>query len=116
METVIMLYVTIVLFALAAIFGVLILKNWLTSANTSRTVVYAHGLLAATAVVLLLVQVIRDPASGLTTSIILFVIAALGGFFMFFRDLKGKFSPIWLAIVHGLVAVAGFVFLLLTVL
>jgi hypothetical protein len=48
-----MLYLIIGLFACAAIIGVIILKNWLTSANTSRTVVYAHGIFVAIALILL---------------------------------------------------------------
>lgn len=111
-----MLYLTIGLFALAAVIGLLILKNWLTSANTSRTVVYAHGFFAATALILLLVLVLRSPAGYLRTGLILFVIAAIGGFFMFFRDLKGRMSPTWLALAHAALAVGGFVFLLLTIL
>ena len=107
-----MLYLTIGLFALAAIIGLIILKNWLTSANTSRTVVYAHGIFAALALVLLLVYWLQNPASNLQTCLVLFVIAALGGFYMFFRDLKGKFSPTWLAVVHALLAVSAFIVLL----
>ena len=110
-----MLYLTIGLFALAAIIGVIILKNWLTSANTSRTVIYTHGVFAAAALVVLSVLLVRDPSTALQTSLIFFVIAALGGFYMFFQDLKGKFSPTWLAVVHGLLAVAGFAFLVLLV-
>jgi len=110
-----MLYLTIGLFALAAVIGLLILKNWLTSANTSRSVVYAHGIFAAVALVLLLVQVLRNPEGNLKISLVLFVLAAFGGFYMFFRDLKGKFSPTWLAVGHALIAVAGFVFLVLLV-
>ena len=111
-----MLYVTIALFAIAAVIGLLILKNWLTSANTSRTVVYAHGIFAAVALVLLFVQSLQNPASHLRTSLIFFVVAAIGGFYMFVRDLKGKFSPTWLAVTHALLAVSGFIFLLLLVL
>ena len=111
-----MLYVTIALFAFAAIIGLLILKNWLTSANTSRTVVYAHGIFAAVALVLLFIQNIQNPGGHLRTSLILFIVAAMGGFYMFYRDLKGKFSPTWLAVTHALLAVSGFVFLLLLVL
>ena len=44
-----MLYLTIGLFAVAAVVGLLILKNWLTASNTSRTVIYAHGIFAAAA-------------------------------------------------------------------
>ena len=110
-----MLYLTIALFAVAAVIGLVILKNWLTSGNTPRTVVYAHGLFAAIAIVLLLVILLRNPANSLRTSIILFAVAAVGGFYMFFRDLKGKLSPVWMAITHALIAVGGFFFLLLMV-
>ena len=107
-----MLYLTIGLFALAAIIGFIILKNWLTSANTSRSVVYAHGVFA---LILLLVQTLKNPEGNLRTSLILFVVAAIGGFYMFFQDLKGKFSPIWLAVTHALLAAGGLIFLLLNV-
>lgn len=110
-----MLYLTIGLFAVAAVIGLIILKNWLTSAKTARTVVYAHGIFAAVAFILLLVQALRNPTGNLTTSLILFVVAALGGFYMFFQDLKGRFSPTWLALTHALIAATGVVFLLLVV-
>ena len=111
-----MLYLTIALFALAAILGIIMLKNWLTSAKTPRAVVYTHGAFAALALLLLVTYLVNHPSSSLKTALVLFVIAALGGFFMFFRELKGKLSPVWLAIIHGLLAVAGFLFLLFTVL
>ena len=111
-----MLYIAILLFAIAAIFGLVILKNWLTSAHTSRTVVYAHGAFAAVALVLLVVLVMRDPTSNLRTGLVLFGVAAIGGFYMFFRDLKGRFSPVWLAVTHALLAVGGLIFLLLIIL
>jgi len=103
-----MLYASIALFALAAIFGLIILKNWLTSAHTSKAVVYGHGIFAAIALVILVVFVLRNPPeNSIQISLGLFIVAALGGFYMFARDLKGKFSPIWLAVVHALLAVAG---------
>src|SRR5687768_15272780 len=111
-----MLYLTIGLFAVAAIIGVIILKNWLTSSNTSRTVIYAHGVFAAIALVLLLIHVLNNPDTSLKASLALFVVAALAGFYMFFQDLKGKMSPMWMAYTHGLVAVTGFLVLLFTVL
>jgi hypothetical protein len=110
-----MLYLTIGLFALAAIIGITILKNWVTSSNTSRTVVYAHGLFAAAALVMLLVHILQNPSQTLKASIVLFGIAAIGGFYMFFQDLRKKFSPTWLAVTHGLLAVGGFILLLLTI-
>ena len=110
-----MLYLTIGLFALAAVAGLIILKNWLTSSDTSRTVIYAHGLVAAAALVLLLVQALRNPGGNLRVSLLLFALAAFGGFYLFFRDLKGKVSPMWVAFTHAAIAVSGFVVLLLVV-
>ena len=110
-----MLYVIIALFAIAAIFGLIILKNWLTSQDTSRSTVYTHGIFAALGLAFLLIYYFQNEAKALQTSIILFLIAAIAGFYMFFRDLKGKMSPNWLAIVHGLVALAAFVFVVLMV-
>jgi NAD/NADP transhydrogenase beta subunit len=107
-----MLYATIVLFALAAIVGFIILKNWLTSADTSRTTVYLHGVFAALALVLLVMYAFQNPANYPKASIILFVIGALVGFYMFAEDLRKKFSPTWLAVVHALFGVAGFLVLL----
>ena len=107
-----MLYFTIVLFALAAVVGFIILKNWLTSAETSRTTVYLHGIFAALALVLLIVYALQNPANYPKASIILFVIGALLGFYMFAEDLRKKFSPTWLAIVHALFGIAGFLVLL----
>jgi NAD/NADP transhydrogenase beta subunit len=107
-----MLYATIVLFALAAIVGFSILKNWLTSADTSRTTVYLHGLFAALALVPLVMYAFQNPANYPKASIILFVIGALVGFYMFAEDLRKKFSPTWLAVVHALFGVAGFLVLL----
>lgn len=107
-----MLYITIVLFALAAIVGFIILKNWLTSAETGRTTVYLHGIFAAVALILLVVYAFQNPSNYPKASIILFVIGALVGFYMFAEDLRKKFSPTWLAIVHALFGVAGFLFLL----
>jgi NAD/NADP transhydrogenase beta subunit len=107
-----MLYTTIVLFALAAVLGFIILKNWLTSADTSRTTVYLHGIFAAAALVLLGVYAFQNPGNYPKASIILFVIGALIGFYMFAEDLRKKFSPTWLAVVHALFGVAGFLLLL----
>jgi FtsH-binding integral membrane protein len=108
-----MLYASIAFFALAAVAGLTILTSWLKKKNASRTVIYTHGLLAATALVLLAVFSWNNPERFPKYSLILFIIAALGGFYMFFRDLKGKSSPMALAGLHAFLAVAGFVLLLI---
>src|ERR1043165_905484 len=110
-----MLYLIIGLFAIAAVLGVVNLKHWMGESKPPRGVVYTHGLFAAVALVLLLVQAMKGEGAALRTSLILFIIAALGGFYLFARDLQNKIGPGWLAMIHGLVAVIGFILLLLVV-
>jgi len=106
-----MLYTIIALFALAAIFGMTLLSYVLRGKETPKGVMVIHGLFAATALVLLIMYVFGNKP-GPVESAVLFVIAALGGFIMMARDLTGKRIPKWLAVVHGLIAVAGFVLLI----
>ena len=108
-----MLYVSIAIFALAAVAGLTILIHWLKKKNAPRAVVYTHGLLAATALVLLAVFSYNNPDDFPKYSLIFFVLAALGGFYMFARDMKGKSSPMAIAGIHALLAVGGFVMLLI---
>ena len=108
-----MLYASIAIFALAAVAGLTILISWLNKKNASRAVVYTHGLLAATALVLLAVFSYNNPEHFPKYSLIFFVVAALGGFYMFSRDMRGKTNPMPLAGLHALLAISGLVMLLL---
>jgi len=108
-----MINLAIALFAVSAALGLTILIKWLTKKDASRGVIYSHGIVAATALVILVVFAIQNPDNFPSISIALFVISALGGFFMFFRDLQKKASPLAIAFVHALLAISGFVALLL---
>lgn len=110
-----MIYLSIALFALAAVLGLTILTKWLSKKNAPRAVVYSHGLVAATALVLLVVYALQNPDNFPKASIILFVLTALGGLYMFFNDLKNKTVPKAIPFVHALLAVSGLVALLLFV-
>jgi hypothetical protein len=110
-----MLYLIVALFTLAAAIGIINLKYWMAGDKPPRWAVYTHGLFAASALVLLLLQSMGGEGAQLRTSLVFFIIAALGGFYLFARDLKGRIGPGWLAMVHGLVAVTGFVLLLFIV-
>lgn len=107
-----MLYASIGLFALAAVTGITILVGWITGKNASWAVIYSHGILAAIGLTLLIVLGVQNPDRFPQLALILFGVAALGGFYMFFRDLKGKESPWSIAGLHALLAVGGFVALL----
>jgi DMSO reductase anchor subunit len=107
-----MLYTIIAFFALAAILGMILLSYILRGKETPKGMALTHGPLAAIGLILLLVYTFNH-RPGPVESTVLLVIAAIGGIIVFARDITNKPVPKWLAIVHGLVAVAGFLFLLL---
>lgn len=99
------------LFAAAALIGLYMLYLVLQKKPVPKGAAITHGLLAATALVLLIVDMIKTGADTVQI-VVLFVITALGGVVLFARDLTGRSLPKGLAIIHGLLAVTGFVFLL----
>jgi len=109
-----MLTATIVLFALAAVMGLTVAIAILTKKpGTPKVAVYAHGLFAATALVLLIIFTMNNPGNSPKISLILFLIAAAGGFILFYNDIKKKPGPVGLVVVHALAAVTAFVLLLI---
>jgi hypothetical protein len=106
-----LIYTSITLFALAAIIGLYLLTFVWQKKETPKTIAILHGALAASALILLIMHTVNTGAD-LIQAIVLFVIAALGGIVLFIRDITGKSLPKALAILHGLLAVSGFVFLL----
>lgn len=107
-----MLLTTVFLFAIAAVLGVILINKVLQNKETPRGVVYGHGAAAALALILLIIAYRNLGESMLFTSLLIFLIAAIGGFIMFSRDFSGKPIPNWLAIVHAAAAVTAFVLLL----
>lgn len=106
-----MLYSIIAIFALAAILGMTLLSYVLRGKETPKGVMIFHGLFAATGLVLLLTYVFGNKPNPIESAV-LFVIAALGGAILVAKDITGKEIPKWLAVVHGLIAVVGFIFLI----
>lgn len=110
-----MLITTVILFALAAVLGLVLITKVFKDEETPKGVVYSHGAAAAVALVLLIIAYINQGGTWLMTSLLVFVVAALGGFVMFGRDLSNRSIPNWLSVVHALVAVTGFTLLLIAV-
>lgn len=106
----------ILLFAAAAVFGLTLIVPVLQGKTPSRPFVFIHGGLAATALVLLLVQFFGAETTVPVISLVLFVIAALGGFILLANDLQKKPIPKGLALVHAGAAVVAFLILLFSVL
>ncbi|MEX2104461.1 MAG: hypothetical protein WD907_03905, partial [Bacilli bacterium] len=75
-----------------------------------------HGGVAATGLVLLIIAVLQGATGTLPlTALVLFVIAALGGFVLFAFHLRGRQLPKGLIYVHGLLAVVAEVLLIVAI-
>lgn len=109
-----MLYTAIALFSIAAILGLILISHVLTNKATPKGLAFIHGGIAAVGILLLIFYSFYNTPSPLE-SLGLFIIAALGGFVLIFRDLTGKSIPKWLALTHGLIAVTAFSFLIVFV-
>lgn len=107
-----MLITTIILFALAAILGLVLIIKVFKDEETPKPVVYSHGAAAAVGLVLLILAYMNQGDSLLLTSLLVFIVAALGGFVMFGRDISQRSIPKWLSMVHALAAVTAFILLL----
>ncbi len=106
-----MIYTAIAIFGMTAIIGIYLLSLILRDKKTPKGAAFVHGLFAVIGLIILIVYCVgNDP--GPIESIIAFVIAALGGFVLVYRDVTGKGVPKWLGIVHGLAAVIGYGFLI----
>jgi hypothetical protein len=104
----------LVLFALAAVGGLIMAVMRLRGRPLPPFgLAIAHGLAAASGLAVLIFVIARGgmPASG-TVGLVLLLAAALGGFLLFSNHLRKQPLPIPLMVIHALVAVAGFLTLL----
>jgi hypothetical protein len=105
------IYAALTVFGMAALGGIYLLSLVLRDKQTPKLVSAIHGLFAVSGLILLIVYCTKyNPGPGLSIGI--FVVAALGGFVLIYKDLTEKKVPKWLGIVHGLTAVTGYITLL----
>jgi hypothetical protein len=107
--------IALVLFALAALGGVTMAAMRLRGAERPPTALaLVHGAAAAAGLIALILAVMNVPdPGGARTALVVFIVAALGGFYLFAQHVQKKALPIPVMVVHGLVAVVGFVILLM---
>jgi hypothetical protein len=103
-----------ILFAAAALGGVVMVVMRSRDRMPPLGLGLLHGLLAAGALVLLALVVLGGEVTGplLTASLALFVLAALGGFLLLASHLKKGTFSLGVALAHGGTAVVAFVLLL----
>jgi len=111
-----MLNGAITLFALAAVGGAVLAYTRIVKKDVNLPIAIVHGILAATALVLLIIAVTHTGGTGLTAALVVFLIAAIGGFTLLSFHLRMRPMPVPLVLIHGGVAVTAFIILLITVL
>ncbi len=112
-----MLIYAVLIFAIAAVGGVVLATSVLKGRLAPWAVSIAHALLGATGLVLLILAVLQGAGAGRATAALgLLVVAALGGFYLASIHLRGAIAPKAVVFVHAGVAVAGFLTLLTAVL
>jgi hypothetical protein len=112
-----MLITAIILFIIAAIFGLIVLTAILKDKPTPKPAVFTHGPIAAIALIIAIIYAVMGHMHPLLiTSIILFVLAALGGLTLFTIDMRRKPIPKLLAVFHPILAVIALITLIVYVL
>lgn len=109
-----MLWIAVLFFSLAAVLGLWLISYLLQNKETPKGLAFIHGPLGAIGIVFLLLYAIFYSGSFFIP-VIVFIMAAFLGFILIYRDLTGKTLPKWLAILHGLTAVIGFVIVLVLI-
>lgn len=107
----------IILFLIAAVFGLVLLNAILRNKRTSRFAIVAHGSFVTIALLVLIAYIATGHASPLLlTSLGLFILAALGGLTLLTLDASKKPPPKLIAIIHPLVAISALVILIIAAL
>lgn len=106
-----MLTAAAIIFAIAAIGGLTVAYLHFTRNTAPTGLAIVHGLFAATGLVLLIIDISKAQTTGaLVVPLIIFLIAATGGFILFLGfQLRNKPLPRPLIVVHGLAAATAFV-------
>jgi len=109
-----LIWITVLVFAVAAVIGLTMALAVFKGQFPKVPSAILHGLFAATGLVLLIVAVFVHGATGpVQWAFWLFLLAALGGFFIAFGfHAKKKTLPPGIVAVHATVAVVGFLILL----
>jgi hypothetical protein len=101
-----------ILFAVTALGGATLLTLRLRGGNPPLGLAAVHGLAAAASLVTLVIAVVGGAGGLAVWALVLFGVAAIGGFFLLSIHLRQRLLPVGVIFVHGTIAFAGFVCLL----
>ena len=105
-----------VLFGVTALGGMALLALRLRGGNPPLGLAALHGLVAASALVTLAVAVVGGAPNPALVSLVLFGLAALGGFLVLSLHLRKCLIPLGFVLAHAALAVSGLVALLAAIL
>lgn len=105
-----MLILSILFFVLAALLGITMITYIMMNKNVPKGLALIHGPLAGIGLILLIIYSVMH-YSGLYIVILLFIIAALIGPVVFYKDITGQEIK-GLASLHGIIAVIAFLLLI----
>lgn len=108
-----MLAFAVIIFALAAVGGLVLASQVLRGHLAPWALSLAHALLGAIGLVTLIIILMEgDGGQRLIAAFALLLVAALGGFFLASFHLRGKLAPKGVVVLHAGLAVIGFLTLL----
>ena len=103
-----MLKIAVLVFAIGAIGGLVMAMRVLRGQMAPWALSLLHAALGAAGIVLVLVTVIQGLRGNAALALGLFVVAALGGFFLASFHYRKQLPPAAVVVVHAVVALAGF--------
>ncbi|CAM2983499.1 Uncharacterised protein [Legionella steigerwaltii] len=114
-----MLILAIVLFLAAVLCGLFLLTAILQNRPVNQVVKALHGIFAALGLIIIIVYMLAfmtGQAAILRASLIILIVAALGGLTLVSLAKKGKQVPKVAVLIHPIIAIAGLIALIIYVL
>lgn len=108
-----MLLAAIICLLLAIVVGFGIFMYVISDKKIPRILSLTHGPLALTAIIFLFIYAYTKSSSPLMIIIGLFVLAALGGLYLFYKDMTGKSVSKGIAVAHAFLAFIIFLILVI---
>lgn len=103
----------LIVFAIAALGGIVLAAHVLRGKFAPWAISVLHALLGATGLILLICQVVQgSPGTRVLAALALFIVAALGGFFLATLHLKKTLPPKGVVFLHAGLAIVAFLILL----
>jgi peptidoglycan/LPS O-acetylase OafA/YrhL len=102
-----MLTASVILFMYAVLSGLVMAISIFSRAKRWAPLALGHGVLAATALVLAVLESITNDVAPIKYGVAILITAALGGLLLLSYPLRGKPHPRVVVLLHALLAVGG---------